>query len=88
MVSFFGSNGILMKGCGLEFMFGEIYADNTLAHITSGKAVSRALRVHFFTEAALHFFLFLVLVFDDMNLAKKSFLSNCKILHNLKTAKK
>ena len=52
-MSFLGSIGNLMKGSGLEDLFAEVYAEHTVSHIMSGKAVSRALRAHFFTETAL-----------------------------------
>ena len=41
-----------MKGSGLETLFGEVYAEYTVVHLMSGKAISRALRAHFLTEAA------------------------------------
>ena len=44
MMSFLGSVWNLMKGSGLEDLFAEVYAENTVSHIISGKAVSRALR--------------------------------------------
>ena len=53
MMSFLGSMCELMKGSGLEDLFAEVYAEHTVTHIMSGKAVSRALRAHFLAEAAL-----------------------------------
>ena len=53
MMSFLGSMGSIMKGSGLQEALGTIYGTNTVEHITSGKAVSRALRGHFLTESAL-----------------------------------
>ena len=53
-----------MKGSGLEDLFAEVYAEHTVSHIISGKAVSRALRANFLTEAAL-ILLLLKQVFDD-----------------------
>ena len=47
MMSFLGSSGELMKGLGLEDLFGEVYAKHSVTHMMSDKAVSRALRAHF-----------------------------------------
>jgi len=46
-----------MKGRGIENVLQLIYASNTVGHIMSGKAVSRAVRGHFIVDAALHFLL-------------------------------
>ena len=53
-MSFLGSIGHLMKGSGIEDLLKVIYASNTVAHILSGKAVSRAVRGHFIVDASLH----------------------------------
>ena len=54
LMSFLGSLGGIMKGSGLEELFGEVYAENSVVHIiAAGEAVSRALRAHFLTESAL-----------------------------------
>ena len=42
-----------MKGSGLEEAMELVYAENSVRHIISGKAVSRALRAHFLAESAL-----------------------------------
>ena len=70
MMSFLGSIGSLMRDSGLESMFGEIYVENTISHIMAGKAVTRALRAHFLTQAALHFLL-LGIVFANQSPAKE-----------------
>ena len=43
-----------MKGTGLEEVLELIYADNTIGCISSGKAVSRALRAHSLLQTALY----------------------------------
>ena len=53
MMSFLGSIDSLMKGSGLKNALQTIYGRNTVEHMISGKAVSRALRGHFLTESAL-----------------------------------
>jgi len=53
MMSFLGSMGELMNGSGLVDLFAEVYAELTVTHIMSGKAVSRALRAHFLAESAV-----------------------------------
>ena len=48
-----GSIEMMMSGSGLEEALAEVYAKNTVPHIMSGKAYSRALRGHFLVEAAV-----------------------------------
>ena len=52
-MSFLGSIGYLMEGSGLERLFEIVYAKNTVSHIKSGKAVSRALTAHLLVESVL-----------------------------------
>ena len=47
-----------MKGSGIEELFNEVYAENTVQQIISGKAVSRALRAQLLAESALISILF------------------------------
>jgi hypothetical protein len=55
VMSFLGAIGKTMKGSGLEELMAEVYAENSVEHMLSGKAVSRALRAHFLIESkALH----------------------------------
>jgi len=53
MMSFIGSIGSMMKGSGLEEALEMVYGANSVSHMISGKAVSRALCGHFLVEAAL-----------------------------------
>jgi len=53
MMSFIGSIGSVMKGSGLEEALETAYGHNSVTHMISGKAISRALRGHFLVEAAL-----------------------------------
>ena len=53
IISFLGSIGNLMKGSGIEDLFIEVHAENTVNHTVSGKAFSRPLRAHFLTEVVL-----------------------------------
>ena len=53
LMSFLGSNRSLMAGSGLEKLLETIYGTNTVIHMMSGKAISRALRGHFIVDAAL-----------------------------------
>ena len=69
MMSFIGSMGVLMKGPGLEGLFAEVYSENTVGHIFTGKAVSRALRAHFLADASLTSLL-LETLFDEGSLDK------------------
>ena len=69
MMSFMGSIGVLMKGSGLEGLFTEVYSENTVDHTFTGKAVSRALRAHFFADTSLTSLL-LETVFEEGSLDK------------------
>ena len=53
VMSFLGSIGHLMKGSGIKNLLQVIYASNTVDHILSGKAVSRAVRGHCIVDASL-----------------------------------
>lgn len=53
LMSFLGSVGHLMEGSGLREILEKVYASNTVTHIMSGKAVSRAIRAHFLLDSAL-----------------------------------
>lgn len=57
-MSFLGSIGMLMKGSGLEDLFGEVYAENSVIHMFTGKAIARATRAHILAESALMSLLF------------------------------
>ena len=72
MVSYLGSIGNLMIGSGIEDLFIEVYAQNTVSHIMSGKAVPRALHAHFLTEAVL-VSLLLEQVFDEDTIESQHF---------------
>ena len=67
VMSFLGSVGKMMKGSGIEELFAEVYAENSVEHIISGKAVSRALRARFLVESALKCLLFDIAK-DDFNI--------------------
>ena len=45
-MSFLGSIGHLMTGSGLQSIMELIYADHTVPHMLSGKAIARAIRGH------------------------------------------
>ncbi len=53
-MSFLGSIGHLMGGSGLQEVLGVVYAENTVSHMLSGKAISRAVRGHLLVDAALN----------------------------------
>ena len=52
-MSFLGSIGNLMEGSGLREALEVVYAQNTVAHIFTGKAYSRALRGHLIVLSSL-----------------------------------
>ena len=53
MMSFVGSIGALMKGCGLSECFKTEVGTNTVPKIIDGKAISKAIPTHFLTEGSL-----------------------------------
>ena len=53
LVSFLRSIGAVMKGSGVGEAMEQVYAENSVPHIISWKAVSRALRAHFLVGSAL-----------------------------------
>ena len=53
LMSFLGSIGAIMKGSGLEDLLSEVYAENSVIHMVSGKAVARAIRGHLLVESSL-----------------------------------
>jgi hypothetical protein len=53
VMSFLGAIGKTMKGSGLEELMAEVYAENSVEHMLSGKAVSRALRAHFLIKSSI-----------------------------------
>ena len=54
LMSFMGSIGYMMSGSGLEEVWSQVYAENTIPHLMSGKAYSRALRGYILVHSALH----------------------------------
>ena len=53
-MSFLGSIGHIMTETGLKDLFSVEYAENTVPHMLSGKAIARAIRAHTLVELALH----------------------------------
>ena len=53
LMSFVGSIGTMMKGSGLELLFEEMYAENSVPQIIAGKEIARALRAFMSTQSAL-----------------------------------
>ncbi|KAE8743265.1 hypothetical protein FOCC_FOCC011145 [Frankliniella occidentalis] len=82
LMSFMGSVGNVMSGSGVEDLWATVYAKNTVQHISSGKAYSRAVRAHFLTQTAL-----LGIVFQQVFLSPKiaplrrELLEMCLALH-------
>ena len=53
-MSFLGSIGSLMAGSGLKEAMAQVYAEGSVEHMLSGKAVARAVRAHLLVDAALN----------------------------------
>ena len=54
LMSFLGSIGFAMDGSGIQELFEESYASNTVVHMLSGKAYSRSLRGHILAQSSLY----------------------------------
>lgn len=74
LMSFMGSVGNIMAGSGLEQLWSTVYAQNTVPHLMSGHAYSRALRAHFLVYEALS-----VIILRELSLPEESI----TILENL-----
>ena len=53
LMSVLGSVGNLMKGSGLDELFEEVFAPNTIPMMMSGKQTARAVRAHIMAHSAL-----------------------------------
>jgi hypothetical protein len=65
LMNLLGAIGALMQGSGLGAILEEIYADNAVVHILSGKAVQRALRGHLLVDKCLKQMILGGLIQDD-----------------------
>ena len=54
IMSFLGSIGHIMSGCGLQDCLELLYASNAVIHMLSGKAIERAICGHFLIDATLN----------------------------------
>ncbi|KAE8737145.1 hypothetical protein FOCC_FOCC017394 [Frankliniella occidentalis] len=52
-MSYLGAMAHIMSGSGLEELWAQVYAVNSVKHMVTGKAYSRAVRAHFLTQEAL-----------------------------------
>jgi len=53
LMSFMGSLGHVMCGCGIEDVLLLLFGENTIEHVLSGKAYMKAIRAHFLIQGAL-----------------------------------
>ena len=65
LMSYLGAIGKVMKGSGIKELFKNVYAENTVQLIISGKAISRALWDHLLAESAL-----ISILFEDTEAVK------------------
>ena len=63
-MSFYGSIGVIVSGSGIELVFQNIYGENAVKHILTGKAVSQLNRVHVLMESAL------MIILQEFSLSK------------------
>ena len=54
LMSFVGSAGASMEGSELEKPLQQVHGTNTVSHMMSGKAISKALRGHYLIDSALY----------------------------------
>ncbi|KAK3926626.1 Endo-1,4-beta-xylanase 2, partial [Frankliniella fusca] len=52
-MSYLGSIAHIMSGSGLEEVWAQVYAFNSIKHMVTGKAYSRAVRAHFLVQEAI-----------------------------------
>ena len=52
-MSYMGSIGYIMGGSGIQKLWEEVYAPDSLNHMITGHTYSRALRAHFLKSAAV-----------------------------------
>ncbi|KAE8752846.1 hypothetical protein FOCC_FOCC000584, partial [Frankliniella occidentalis] len=82
LMSFMGSIGHLMAGSGLEELWTTVYAKNSVPHMCSGKAYSRAVRAHFLTQTAiLSIVLKQVFGAPDIASMRRDLLEQCLAVH-------
>lgn len=53
-MSFLGAIGSMMAGSGLKEVMSQVYAEGSVDHMLSGKAVTRAVRAHLLVDSALN----------------------------------
>ena len=65
LMSFVGSAGASMEGSELEKPLQQVHGTNTVSHMMSGKAISKALRGHYLIDSALYMTLFDLLMLQN-----------------------
>ena len=53
-MNFLGSIGNMMAGSGLKEVMSQVYAEGSVEHMLSGKAMARAVRAHLMVNSALN----------------------------------
>ena len=64
-MSFLGSAGASMEGSELEKPLQQVHGTNTVSHMMSGKAISKAPRGHYLIDSALYMTLFDLLMLQN-----------------------
>ena len=65
LMSFIGSIGKMIRGSGIEDLFEEVYAPNSVEDMMLGKSINRAVRAHLMAESALTIHLLEILKEND-----------------------
>lgn len=75
-MSFLGTIGHIMAGTGLDVVLAQVYAENSVTHMLSGKAYARALRGHFLVDSALNAILLEDILDNELSSQVGTFLSD------------
>lgn len=83
-MSFLGTIGHIMTGTGLDVVLGQIYGENSVTHMLTGKAYARAVRGHFLVDSALNAILMEDILNDELSsqIGKVSYITiqTCSLL--------
>lgn len=78
-MNFLGCIGVIMEKSGISSILEQVYGENAVIHMLTGKAYSRAVRGHFIVDAALNTVNCKQVLADD---TKKDILQNLDDLYN------
>lgn len=83
-MSFLGTIGHIMTGTGFDVVLAQIYAENTVTHMLSGKAYARAIRGFFMVDSALNSIIMEDILNDELSAKVGMFLFDEALYSHLK----